>query len=197
MTDLHIAAEPGLAPIVFQAFPKIARLRRHITITEKLDGTNAAVGITEDGRVYAQSRKRLITPEADNHGFARWSAANAAPLTDSLGPGLHFGEWWGNGIQRGYGLPNGDKRFSLFNTGRWDPEVVEGVVDGLYVVPVLYVGPFADGAVDDALDRLDEEGSVAAPGFMRPEGVVVYHRASNGLFKVTLEDDGVPKGQVA
>jgi hypothetical protein len=34
--------------IEFQPFPKLARLNRNILITEKLDGTNAAVVIVAD-----------------------------------------------------------------------------------------------------------------------------------------------------
>src|ERR1035437_6203226 len=100
------------------AFPKIARLNRDIVITEKIDGTNAAIGIVEapftvsDGeggpefrgyRVYAQSRNRIITPGKDNAGFAAWVESIKDIAIEVLGPGLHFGEWWGNGIQRGYG----------------------------------------------------------------------------------------------
>ena len=51
-------------------------------------------------------------------GFARWVETNRERLITLLGPGLHFGEWWGSGIQRGYGLTKGDKRFSLFNVER-------------------------------------------------------------------------------
>lgn len=43
------------------------------------------------------------------------------------------------------------------------------------------------------LQKLRAEGSMAAPGFMRPEGVVVFHGHSGTLFKVTLEKDEVPK----
>jgi hypothetical protein len=56
-------------------------------------------------------------------------------------------------------------------------------------VPVLYVGPFDTEMVDEILLKLHTEGSVAAPGFMKPEGVVVYHKASNGLFKKTLDNN--------
>jgi hypothetical protein len=48
--------------IEFQAFPKIPRLVRDCVITEKLDGTNASIIITEDGQIGAASRNRLITP---------------------------------------------------------------------------------------------------------------------------------------
>jgi len=99
-------------------------------ITEKIDGTNAAIGVVQTGwdgeagavsrphyRVYAQSRTRIITPQSDNMGFAAWVQQHAEVLAQTLGEGLHFGEWWGVGIQRGYGLS--ERRFSLFNTARW------------------------------------------------------------------------------
>jgi hypothetical protein len=177
-------------PIEFQPWPKIARLNRDITITEKIDGTNAAVLILEDGTVAAQSRKRLITPEDDNFGFARWVAANAGALTDLLGPGRHFGEWWGAGIQRRYGLDS--KRFSLFNTARYG-DLPLSDVEGLATVPVLYQGPFSQHAIEDAIDRLDQLGSAAAPGFMDPEGIIVFHSAAQQMFKVTIKGDEVPK----
>jgi hypothetical protein len=66
----------------------------------------------------AGSRSQYITPERDNHGFARWVQDDADELW-ALGEGRHFGEWWGSGIQRGYGLQKGEKRFSLFNVARW------------------------------------------------------------------------------
>lgn len=174
--------------VEFVPFPKISRLRRGCVITEKIDGTNAAVGVLEDGRVYAQSRKRLITPgkSTDNCGFAAWVEANEDALREGLGVGLHFGEWWGAGIQRRYGLD--EKRFSLFNTGRWSgtPIVESGLVS---VVPVLYAGVFDTDAVDNALDELRKGGSVAAPGFADPEGVVVFLSASRALFKATIDGD--------
>jgi hypothetical protein len=183
----------------FTAFPKIARLNRDIIITEKIDGTNAAVGVTEEGDVYAQSRTRIVIPESDNHGFARWVAAHADALRETLGPGIHFGEWWGNGIQRGYGLANGDKRFSLFNTARWSPpEARESLLgidgDAVRPVPVLYEGPMSVHTVRNTVAALRVTGSRAAPGFMKPEGVVVYHTAARSMFKVTLEGDEKPKG---
>jgi len=207
----------------FKGFGKIPRLRRRIVIPEKIDGTNGAVGVlTErepgfsdprvqhvhpDGLalgVYAQSRKNIITPERDNHGFARWVHGNAEALAVILGPGIHFGEWWGSGIQRGYGLEKDDKRFSLFNTKRW-AELIQAVKaqvsglefpPGLGVVPVLYDGDFSDFAINLILASLRVNGSQAVPGYMNPEGIVIYHTAGNLLFKVTLEKDVEPKGQV-
>lgn len=194
------------APIQFEGFPKIGRLFRDIIITEKIDGTNAQVHILENGRVLPGSRKRYITPDKDNHGFAAWVEAHADELR-LLGHGRHFGEWWGKGIQRGYGLD--EKRFSLFNVSRWydsrhDPGGVALNCFGLrtavpsccHVVPILYLGLLTTQTgieVVKAVEKLREYGSVASPGFMQPEGIVVFHVPTSYLFKVTLESDG-PKG---
>lgn len=172
--------------IEFEAFPKMARLFREVTITEKIDGTNAQVIVTEDGEVAAASRTRLITPENDNFGFAAWVAKHADELR-ALGPGRHFGEWWGRGVQRTYSLPL--RKFSLFNSLRW-AEIRPACCD---VVPVLYSGVFTPSCVFDALRVLRTEGSKAAPGFMKPEGIVVWHDAARSYFKVTLENDDKPK----
>ncbi len=182
--------------ITFEEWPKIARLNRNIVVTEKIDGTNAAVIVTEDGQIGAQSRTRLITPDDDNYGFAGWVHRNRDALIESLGPGRHFGEWWGSGIQRKYGLTGTDKRFSLFNTSRWGnewPGKCAGLVPGLSVVPTLYHGPFDQAAINKTLTNLAESGSVAAPGFMDPEGVVVFVAAARSMFKITIKGDEAPK----
>lgn len=145
--------------------------------------------------MYAGSRSRYVTPGNDNFGFARWAQEHVDELWQ-LGPGRHYGEWWGNGIQRGYGLPNGDKRFSLFNTGRWMGEGKNRPVC-CGVVPLLAVHTFDDRKVAEVLESLRVNGSQAAPGFMKPEGVVVFHSATNTLFKRTLDHDAEPKSLVA
>lgn len=185
-----------MSELTFEPWPKIPRLNRDIVITEKIDGTNAAVIITDDGQVGAQSRTRLITPDADNFGFARWVYDNAEALADAFGPGRHFGEWWGSGIQRGYGLTKGEKRFSLFNVNRY-ADVDLSSLEGVALVPTLYVGPFTTEAVAGSVAELAALGSLAARGFMRPEGVVVFHTAAQTVFKVMVEGDEIPKGLVA
>lgn len=171
----------------FVEFQKIPRYSREMIVTEKIDGTNAQVIVGEDGSVLAGSRSRLITPEADNFGFAAWVKAHEEELR-GLGPGRHFGEWWGLGIQRGYGLK--EKRFSLFNVSRWGDE--RPACCGC--VPVLYRGMFGDAGILLSLDLLRVEGSRAAPGFMKPEGVVIFHVAGNLMFKKTLVKDEEHKG---
>jgi hypothetical protein len=170
----------------FVTFNKIARLSREIVITEKIDGTNASIYIGEDGEFLTGSRNRWITPESDNAGFARWAAEHKESLLE-LGVGRHFGEWWGQGIQRNYGLK--EKRFSLFNVSKWSD--VRPACCG--VVPVLYRGIFDTQVIQDVLDDLAEHGSYAAPGFMNPEGIVIFHTASGVLFKKTIKNDETPK----
>jgi len=174
----------------FRPFQKIARFSREVIVTEKIDGTNAQIFFTDAGEMLVGSRNRWITPEADNYGFAKWAKANEDELR-KLGPGAHFGEWWGQGIQRGYGLK--EKRFSLFNVSRWSDTEARPACCG--VVPELWRGNMDDLDASRWIARLAYNGSVAAPGFMLPEGIVIYHVASGTSFKKTVEKDDQHKGQ--
>jgi hypothetical protein len=176
----------------FEPFQKIARLSRECTITEKIDGTNGCIAIGEDGSFHVGSRSRWITPLEDNFNFASWCHMNREELM-KLGPGRHYGEWWGAGIQRRYGLS--EKRFSLFNTHKWSDPAVRPACCG--VVPVLFNGLFTQQAVDSVLALLAAEGSKAAPGFMKPEGIIIYHHAAGLYFKKTLDKDEEWKGRQA
>lgn len=175
--------------IPFQKIPRWSAAQ-HIIITEKIDGTNAQIVINDDcTELQCGSRSRWITPDADNFGFAGWCYEHKEQLL-SLGKGVHFGEWWGLGIQRSYNLR--EKRFSLFNTLRWDtPEQQERLkeIPGVSVVPTLYKGPFSDSIIDDELLKLGQGGSVASPGFQNPEGVVIYMPGNRSLFKKTFDDN--------
>ncbi len=174
----------------FVSFPKIARWSRPVVVTEKLNGTNALVWISDDlSEIAAGSRTRWITPQSDNFGFAGWVERNKEELL-KLGPGSHFGEFIGKGIQRGYGLQ--DKQFWLFNTHRWsDPATRPACCN---VVPVLWTGNMDIVPIAALMARLEREGSVAVPGWQKPEGIVIYHTASGTLFKKLLEGDELPKG---
>jgi hypothetical protein len=206
----------------FVTFPKIPRLFRDITVTEKLDGTSGVIMIApsilgcdtenvplldvtvEDVNYYvwAGSRNRWVYNRKgeDNSGFAAWVVERAPLLVEILGEGRHFGEFWGSGIQRRYGLTGDDKRFSLFNP-KWTTVLREREINdkpipkGLGTVPVLYEGIFLTREVEDCLFRLRTFGSVAAPGFLDPEGVVVYHTAAKQYFKTTIKSDEKGKGQ--
>ena len=209
---------------MFEPFPKMGRLTRDCVVTEKIDGTNAQVHIVRQEEamglelaefaiaqndelclaILAGSRTRYLTTgrdgsHGDNFGFAAWVKAHADELW-ALGEGRHYGEWWGSGIQRGYGLT--EKRFSLFNVARWADErdrekfpTDRPACCG--VVPVLYRGLFSPNVAEGMIQRLTHEGSLAAPGFMKPEGIVIFHTAVGTMFKKTIEKDEEGKEQKA
>lgn len=173
----------------FIPFRKIPRFSRDCVITEKIDGTNASIYIGENGEFLTASRKRWITPEDDNYGFARWANENKEELL-KLGEGHHFGEWWGQGIQRKYDMDR--KVFSLFNVHRWSDDEVRPKCCS--VVPILAEGMFHSNLIEEALAKLEFGGSRASEGFMKPEGIVIFHKHSSYLFKKTIEKDEKPKG---
>ncbi len=202
----------------FKEFPKLSRFSRDIVITEKIDGTNAQIFIQktileenkgintiilDDGEytIRAGSRTKWITPDNDNYGFANWVKDHAKELIKGLGEGSHFGEWWGSGIQRGYGLQKGEKRFSLFNTSRWkidsfEEKGFENPPKCCHIVPILYSGELDTQKIQEVLNDLIEHGSYAADGFKNPEGIVIFHTAANVMFKKTCIKDDKHKSEI-
>lgn len=179
---------------LFRAWPKTPRVENKKEFyTEKIDGTNACIVILdvtdhddyplsiakmeEDGRVFrmwAQSRNRLIYEEDDNFNFAKWTGLNVKELF-KLGEGYHYGEWWGAGIGRRYGME--EKVFSLFNTRRWGPHN-PNTPACCRVVPTIHAN-----SLEEARKQLIEGGSLASPGFMNVEGVIVYEYNTNTYWK--------------
>jgi len=173
--------------------------------------------------IFAGSKNRWLdtSSKGDNFGFAKWVQENSEELL-KLGEGRHFGEWFGKGIQRGYGL--NEKRFALFNVSKWGKNLFchncgnTGILRTLCnevgeplncpeckdnkrkecpscceVVPTLYQGMFDTQKIEEVLIDLKNHGSYVVP-FMNPEGIIVYHVASGTMFKKTLENDEKPKG---
>ncbi|MFI6609258.1 RNA ligase family protein [Streptomyces sp. NPDC050507] len=196
-------------------------------MTEKLDGTNGLVFIQDatapgadahplydvavstshgDYLVRAGSRNRWLALDLpkldgvvprDNYGFAAWTRDNADDLV-SLGPGHHYGEWYGHKIARGYGLT--ERRFALFNVGRWRPRTLAPedtewwatnhlgqalCPESCTVVPTLAVAPFNEvPACVATLERqMHQRHSFAGNGFTRPEGVVIFDTAGRRYYK--------------
>lgn len=200
--------------IPFEPYPKTPRLEKPVVITEKIDGTNAQIHIRPVDEYYdpkydslifnqdktdsepggcllrAGSRNRWVSVGDDNYGFAGWVADNAAELVN-LGHGKHFGEWWGRGIQRGYDM--WEKHFSLFNVNRWtklDPDKnawVKTCPACCDVVPVISYGASITEDVPEILEWFKKTGSLAAPGFMRPEGLVAFHTGSGQVYKIIVD----------
>jgi hypothetical protein len=167
------------------------------------DGRYEHLAGYRDGEAYfvgAQSRNRLLPmgplgmddhdwQKRDNAGFGGWVKENAWALAQTLGEGHHYGEWYGHKIARKYGMTG--RRFALFNVNRYayinDPTIDS--VPALETVPVLYEGEFSTSAVVQVYNELMRTGSQAVPGFMNPEGVIVFHSASGQVYKYLGEDD--------
>ena len=169
-----------LSRMEFKKFDSIARLWKDMVISEKIDWTNACVVVDEEWNVQAQSRSQIITTQNDNYWFARYVEENKEELK-KLWVWYHYWEWRGSGIQRKYWLDK--KVFSQFVfRGEELPSCCS-------IVPYLYTWPFDTTKINEVMEELKRTGSIASPWFMNPEWIVIYHTASQTLYKKTFEYD--------
>lgn len=182
----------------FIAWPEIKQYKNgiHCIVTEKVHGSNAQVLVIIDESVVvnedfspepivkAGSRTRWLSPgkETDNYGFAQWVEDRKAEIVEKLGPGRHYAEFYGSGINHGYGLK--EKRLALFNTRTFPPERPRP--EGVDVVPVLYSGPFSPEAVQQIMLELKANGSRLVPGNLSPEGIVIHFPAFGHSMKMVF-----------
>ncbi len=170
----------------FREWPKIPRYKgNHVTITEKMDGTNACVIIENGEIVGCQSRSRIITPQDDNYGFAGWVGRNKEELF-KLGDGYHYGEWVGNGIQKNpHNLAR--KYFYLFNVGRWDAATKPNCCE---VVRTLYQGPLQDVDLNTLMGQLKEHyiDGWTGTAYGEPEGIIIYYHDTRTYSKLTYKN---------
>lgn len=113
--------------------------------TVKLHGTNASIVLTPGDEIYAQSKTQVITVEKDNAGFAQFVSANEESLRNMM-LGIRddlvnnktmyklpnefysssyitvYGEWCGQGIQKGTVISELDKMFIIFGCKITPPE---------------------------------------------------------------------------
>lgn len=189
-----------------KSFSEIKKwLPLRMVITQKIHGSNAQVCIFPKGQpselipgnvdtafnadgtprdgydVKVGSRERWIFPgkTTDNFGFAQFVEDNKQEFIDKLGPGTHYGEWAGPGINSGEGLK--EKTFILFNHGR---PYENGLPPRTVLAPVLFdsanLGEWNPGLtpdiyIDSVMTDLKLNGSKLVPGFMRPEGCVIEY----------------------
>lgn len=202
----------------FVAWPKTPRLNKTaVTITEKLDGSNGCIsfertsligGPKGDDNVLAlaptadqgwlamrvQSRKRFLGDGKanDNFGFAAWAVENAEQLAVILGEGRHYGEWYGRGIQRGYGLE--DRRFALFSPWRYQHVPFQNEGLALELVPTLETTTLdhLSMAISRQLEGLLHGSRVNE--YPNPEGIVVNIMGVDKPFKYILDNPDTHKG---
>jgi len=196
----------------FKKFGKIGRLNRECIITEKIDGTNTCILVTENKKLFIGSHKRWLSEKEDNHGCYKWCMERKEQLL-TLPVGYHYAEMWGSGIQRGYGLVKGEKRLSLFNVSRFclhneepqvcsvdhktnEPKYQIKLPECLSLVPIIGRGLFCTSFINGCFEKLRQHGSFAVEKFDRPEGIIVFHTANGVMFKYTFENDVQGKGQV-
>lgn len=163
----------------------------HVQIAEKLHGTSAQVHVQKqlDGTLKALAGKRTSYVGTTGHfGFGEFVANNGQALCDSLGEGRHYGEWVGPGVNGQYGLT--EKVFVLFNHRYHLPKKLAGKLPNrVDVVPVLYDGPYTPTIIGETMDNLKASGSVFAPGFMKPEGVVLFFPQFNTMQKKVFKPE--------
>lgn len=127
-------------------------------VTEKIDGTNIRITLTEEGKVVldgrtdnAQIPADLIrylyeTFPANKMQAAFWHADNAGETKPVRA--ILYGEGYGAGIQKGGGLYRKDKAFRLFdvlvNDKHWlDWPNIEDVASKLEIKTAPYLGHFS------------------------------------------------------
>lgn len=86
-----------------------------------IHNSNGSIRIDKEGKVICQSRERIITPQDDNAGFARFISELPQSVFDKLtSPYSNFkeivvyGEWAGKGIQSKVGICQAEKFWAIF-----------------------------------------------------------------------------------
>lgn len=175
-------------------FAEAFKVGEHITITEKIDGANASIAVSEDGKLIAFSRRNELTPENTLQGFYDYvQSLDPTMISCVLGSRyIFFGEWL---VKHTIKYPQEKmKQFYVFDV--WDTEVEQYIpweqtkqmaeFCGLKMVPVFYDGPFiswehvysfvgktemggeptGEGVVIKSQDRLDNKFS-GTPAYVK------------------------------
>jgi len=176
----------------YPSFPSIERIENiRCFINEKIDGTNGMIEITKDALRFG-SRNTYLSSKEDNHGFYKFCKEYITyPVSDIIIRRLYpnnpptypvriYGEWFGKGIQRTYGLKA--RYFMPFNPYHADALTYCGVPYIVYPAE-LYSGKFSVSQLELCMDDLKLRGSKVIEDYMNPEGVVIYFPKYNFSLK--------------
>ena len=199
----------------YPSFSSIERLENiYCVISEKIDGTNGLIEIQNKANnsntgsmiVKFGSRNRYISFSDDNAGFANFfrhyekkfknmakeiiaSSYNEDSQTDEIPtenyPLRIYGEWFGKGIQRGYGLD--DKYFMPFSSF-YAEHMIKAGIPNIMMPNIMYTGKFSLEVVDNCMNCLTS-GSFhnLITNYDNPEGIVIYFPKYNFRLKQTFE----------
>lgn len=163
-------------------------------VTEKIDGTNIRVTLTEDGKVVLGGRTDAAQIPADliqylYETFPADKMREALWLPDAEGKvqpvkAVLYGEGYGAGIQKGGGLYRKDKAFRLFDVlvaDKWwlDWPNVEDVAAKLGIKTAPYLGDFT---LDEIVSMV--KGGVPSVVSVQDSG---QERMAEGVIGRTIE----------
>lgn len=200
-----------MSTVSYPSFSSIERLENiYCVISEKIDGTNGLIQIDykydwngqryDDHLVQFGSRNRYITTTDDNAGFANYFTphiASICTLAESLinygdndnpkqdWPIYIYGEWFGKGIQRGYGL---DEKYFMPFSSFYAEHMIKAGIPNIMMPNIMYTGKFSLEVVDNCMNRLTSGGfHTLITNYDYPEGVVIYFPKYNFRLKQTFE----------
>lgn len=170
-------------------------------VTEKIDGTNIRVMLSEAGEVSFGGRTNAAQIPADliRHlirAFQQDKLKSAMWLDGTPVDVVLFGEGYGPGIQKGGGLYRADKSFILFDVlvaGKWwlDREAVDDVAAKLSIDVVPYLGRMALKGIVELVRApfASKLGTAMAEGVVaRPIETIFDKRMERIIIKLKTKD---------
>ncbi len=154
----------------------------------KLHGTNAAVQVSPEGDVFAQSRTSVITKENDNAGFARWVDENVEffkELSDGERTLTFFGEWCGKDIQKNTAINQIDKRIFAIFALQIGEVTGEQMIQAEPVVITDWLWPRFSGS------STKQDDIFVLPWYNSRQEFVLDYGDKDGIAKVVEEINGI------
>ncbi len=177
-------------------------------VTEKIDGTNIRVILSETGEVSFGGRTNAAQIPADlvqylMRTFSQEKLKAAMWIDGTPTEAILYGEGYGPGIQKGGGLYRPDKAFALFDVlagGHWwlDRPAVEDVAAKLGIDAVPYLGRMTlDQVVELVRNPFPSKlGTAMAEGVVaRPIETLFDKRMQRIIIKLKTKDFGLGKRQ--
>jgi ATP-dependent RNA circularization protein (DNA/RNA ligase family) len=176
---------------------------REWDVTEKIDGTNIRVMLSESGEVSFGGRTNAAQIPADLvqyliRTFQQDKFREAMWIDGTPTQAVLYGEGYGPGIQKGGGLYRSDKSFILFDVligGKWwlEREAIESVAQKLGIDAVPYLGRMTlDEIVQYVRNPFPSKlGSAIAEGVVaRPVETLFDRRMERVIIKLKTKDFG-------